>query len=148
MREEQTEESDATGILFLKDGDVIRLVHVETQRNLHSHPISAPVTKSDNEVSGYGNSSFVGDSNDYWRVEIVNDVNHGHIDHVKTLTTRFRLRHVNLKCLLRSHNVHLPQWGFKQSEVTCDKQNRTDNNNIWNVEEQWNPNCTIIDDLI
>ena len=55
---------------FLKDGDVIRLQHQPTTRNLHSHNVPAPVTKLNNEVSCYGNSS-IGDIHDYWRVEVV-----------------------------------------------------------------------------
>jgi len=59
---------------------------------------------------------------------------------VRALLTRFRLRHVNTGCLLRSHNVNLPQWGFKQSEVACDKNKKSDyqDNNIWNIERHWN----------
>jgi len=61
-------------------------------------------------------------------------------DNVRALLTRFRLRHVNSGCLLRSHNVNLPQWGFKQAEVACDKDKKADNqaNNMWNIERHWN----------
>ena len=45
---------------FVADKDVIRLLHAQTGRNLHSHSIAAPVTKADWEVSCYGNTT-VGD---------------------------------------------------------------------------------------
>ena len=32
---------------ILGDGDVIRLIHAQTGRNLHSHDVAAPITKSD-----------------------------------------------------------------------------------------------------
>ncbi|KAI8806925.1 Dolichyl-phosphate-mannose-protein mannosyltransferase-domain-containing protein [Cladochytrium replicatum] len=125
-------------IEFLKNGDVIRLVHIQTGRNLHSHVVKAPITSSENEVSCYGNAT-IGDQNDHWKVEIYEDVAAKDIDIVRSLTTRFRLRHVMTGCLLRSHAVNLPQWGFKQAEVICQK--RGDNssiNNIWNIEQHWN----------
>jgi dolichyl-phosphate-mannose-protein mannosyltransferase len=123
---------------FLKHGDIVRLVHEQTKRNLHSHPVAAPITKADNEVSAYGNETF-GDLNDHWIVEIVDDVALGKkVSTIRSLTTRFRLRHMQSKCLLRSHDVHLPEWGFKQAEVTCDKRQREDDNSLWNIEQHWN----------
>ena len=127
-------------IEFLKHGDVVRLVHKETGRNLHSHPVAAPVSKADYEISAYGNET-VGDSNDYWVLEIVDDLRHSNLSAVRTLTSRIRFRHKNLKCVLRSHNVVLPEWGFKQSEVVCDRRDRKDDNNLWNVEQHWNDRC-------
>ncbi|CRK39194.1 hypothetical protein BN1708_020618, partial [Verticillium longisporum] len=40
---------------YIADGTTIRLIHAQTGRNLHSHEIAAPMTKSDKEVSCYGN---------------------------------------------------------------------------------------------
>ncbi|KAI4520845.1 glycosyltransferase family 39 protein [Schizophyllum commune Loenen D] len=128
-------------IRFLQDGDVIRLQHVSTGRNLHSHTIPAPVTKLNYEVAGYGNQT-VGDHNDYWVVEIVDDVKAGSKDQVPrvhSLTTRLRFRHKVLNCYLRAANAVLPQWGFKQIEVSCDKENNPkDTHTYWNVEGHWN----------
>ena len=56
-------------IEFLKNGDVIRLVHSSTGRNLHSHKVPAPLTKEHYEVSCYGDSNM-GDANDHWKVEV------------------------------------------------------------------------------
>lgn len=126
---------------LLRDGDLIRLFHDQTGRNLHSHHHAAPVTKADLEVSGYGNET-IGDMNDYWLVEIVDDVavsgGDDSSNHVRSLTTRFRLKHKTFNCYLRSHDIHLPEWGFKQAEVTCDKRLRQDDNNLWNIEQHWN----------
>ncbi|KAI8372721.1 Dolichyl-phosphate-mannose-protein mannosyltransferase-domain-containing protein [Radiomyces spectabilis] len=135
-REEEYEE--APSIRFVQDGDIVRLQHVPTGRNLHSHPINAPITTGQWEVSAYGNDT-IGDTQDNWQVEIVDDMVHSDKERVRSLTTRFRLRHVNLGCLLTANNVILPQWGFKQVEVYCDKRNRTDDpHSWWNVEEHWN----------
>jgi dolichyl-phosphate-mannose-protein mannosyltransferase len=124
---------------FLKDGDVIRLTHAMTDRNLHSHTVVAPVTKENHEVSCYGNAT-IGDNHDYWKVEVVDDIKRGtHVDRIHSLTTRLRFRHQALGCYLRAANAILPQWGFKQVEVSCDKENNPgDAHTYWNVESHWN----------
>ncbi|KAH8691100.1 protein O-mannosyl transferase [Talaromyces proteolyticus] len=123
---------------FVGDGDVIRLIHAQTGRNLHSHAISAPVTKADYEVSCYGNTT-IGDDKDHWAVEVVSDAASRDRSRVRTLTTAFRLRHPSLGCYLRAGNVNLPQWGFKQIETTCVKENKPrDVYTHWNVESHVN----------
>jgi len=132
-------------IRFLKDNDLVRLSHSPTGRNLHSHYIPAPVTKTANEVSCYGNSS-IGDAGDVWRVEVVNDIKQGsrkNVKQIQSLTTRLRFRHKKLGCYLRAANVVLPQWGFKQTEVSCEKDtSESDTHTYWNVENHWNDRRT------
>lgn len=41
-------------VRFVKHGDMIRLEHVSTRRNLHSHREPAPITKKHFQVTGYG----------------------------------------------------------------------------------------------
>ncbi|KAK1639394.1 dolichyl-phosphate-mannose-protein mannosyltransferase [Colletotrichum phormii] len=123
---------------FIGDGETIRLIHAQTGRNLHSHEIAAPMTKADKEVSSYGNLT-IGDDKDHWTVEVVRDVASRDRSRIRTLTTAFRLRHPVLGCYLRAGNVNLPQWGFKQIEVTCTKANNPrDSYTHWNVEAHWN----------
>ncbi|KAK1688491.1 dolichyl-phosphate-mannose-protein mannosyltransferase [Colletotrichum godetiae] len=123
---------------FIGDGETIRLIHAQTGRNLHSHEIAAPMTKADKEVSSYGNLT-IGDEKDHWTVEVVRDVASRDRSRIRTLTTAFRLRHPVLGCYLRAGNVNLPQWGFKQIEVTCTKANNPrDSYTHWNVEAHWN----------
>lgn len=124
---------------YVSHGDVVRLVHAPTMRNLHSHPVKAPITTSQWEVSCYGNET-VGDANDYWTIEVVDDLISKDHSRIRSLTTRMRFRHLQLGCLLLANNVILPQWGFKQVEVVCDKRNRTDDPHTWwNIEQHWNP---------
>lgn len=123
---------------FLADKDVFRLIHSQTGRNLHSHAVSAPVTKGDHEVSSYGNTT-IGDEKDHWTMEVVSDAASRDRSKVRTLTTSFRLKHTSLGCYLRAGNVNLPQWGFKQIEVTCVKSNHPrDVYTHWNIESHWN----------
>ena len=54
----------------VKKGDVIRLEHVTTGFNLHSHAAPAAITKGENEVTGFTNGgSGNGDPNDDWTLE-------------------------------------------------------------------------------
>ncbi|KFY39748.1 hypothetical protein V494_03866 [Pseudogymnoascus sp. VKM F-4513 (FW-928)] len=124
---------------FVSHGDVLRLIHSQTGRNLHSHDVSAPITKVDKEVSCYGNTT-VGDDKDHFTIEVVKDVSSSNDkSKIRTLTTAFRLKHTSLGCYLRAGNVNLPQWGFKQIEVTCTKANNPkDTFTHWNVEAHWN----------
>ncbi|KAK3386957.1 glycosyltransferase family 39 protein [Podospora didyma] len=123
---------------FIADGQTIRLIHAQTGRNLHSHEISAPITKVDKEVSCYGNLT-IGDEKDHWKVEVISDAASRDRSKIRTLTTAFRLKHETLGCYLRAGNVNLPQWGFKQIEVTCTKQNKPrDTYTHWNIEAHTN----------
>jgi dolichyl-phosphate-mannose-protein mannosyltransferase len=125
-------------IRYVADKSVVRFLHAQTGRNLHSHQVSAPVTKADFEVSTYGNVT-VGDDKDHWTIEVVRDTASKDRSKIRTLTTAFRLRHTSLGCYLRAGNVNLPQWGFKQIEVTCVKKNNPrDVYTWWNVEAHWN----------
>ncbi|KAJ7510283.1 glycosyltransferase family 39 protein [Mycena galericulata] len=108
---------------FLKHDDVIRLSHLN------------------HEVSSYGNLT-IGDIHDYWKVEVVDDIKRGkreHVDRIHSLTTRLRFKHQVLGCYLRAANAILPQWGFKQVEVSCIPENSPkDAHTYWNVESHWN----------
>ncbi|OJJ06420.1 hypothetical protein ASPVEDRAFT_200382 [Aspergillus versicolor CBS 583.65] len=123
---------------FVGDGDVIRLIHGQTGRNLHSHNIPAPISKGHYEVSCYGNMT-IGDDKDHWKVEVIDDVASRDRSKIRTLTTAFRLRHPVLGCYLRAGNTNLPQWGFKQIETTCVKENKPrDVYTHWNIETHTN----------
>ncbi|KAG9316967.1 glycosyltransferase family 39 protein [Chiua virens] len=124
-------------IEYIKDGSHIKLRHITTDKALHSHEVRPPVSDVDfqNEVSAYGMTGFEGDINDDWVVVIDSgakrDKDSG--NRVKTLRTHFRLRHLNTGCYLFSHKVKLPEWGFEQQEVTCNK-NAVKANSLWYVE--------------
>ncbi|KAK4495498.1 hypothetical protein PRZ48_013830 [Zasmidium cellare] len=127
---------------FVKDGDLIRLYHVTTDRRVHSHDVRAPVTEADwqNEVSAYGYEGFEGDANDLFRVEIVKSMSDGKPakERLRTIQTKFKLVHIMTGCVLFSHKVKLPDWGFEQQEVTCAR-GGTLPNSIWYVESNAHP---------
>lgn len=102
------------------DGAVVRLMHKATGAMLHSHAThAAPLTSEDREVTGYGRIGLA-DANDLWRVEVARELAADSTErNIRALTTSFRLRHVATGCYLRARNVQLPEWGFKQGEVSC-----------------------------
>ncbi|KAG0045646.1 hypothetical protein BGZ83_009120 [Gryganskiella cystojenkinii] len=108
---------------YIQSGDFVRLIHVQTQKRLHSHDKKAPVTEDEHhfEVSGYGYKGFEGDANDEWRIEIVDrdGTDPESSTSLQTLRSKFKLVHVNQNCDLFSHKVKLPKWAFEQQEVTC-----------------------------
>ncbi|XP_042883958.1 protein O-mannosyl-transferase 2-like isoform X2 [Penaeus japonicus] len=128
--EEPGDWEDDDPVELVKNGDLIRLEHVPTGRNLHSHREPAPVTKRHHQVTGYGENG-IGDVNDVWRVEVINGEEE---EVVKTVVHKVRFVHYLVGCSLMSHNKQLPKWGFEQMEVTCNP-NVHDPNNVWNIED-------------
>lgn len=149
----KTEAEDETETLNpIRHGDLVRLEHVMTGRFLHSHPVQAPIADKDHnyEVSGYGmHSNHFSDLNDNWRVEIVNEKGEPvgkNKEPVHAVTAKIRLVHQNLGCVLNCANRPLPEWGFKQSEVTCGRETLK-TNSIWFIETNSHPNCTIFSSI-
>uniref|UniRef100_A0A8D8IKA6 Stromal cell-derived factor 2 n=1 Tax=Culex pipiens TaxID=7175 RepID=A0A8D8IKA6_CULPI len=51
----------------IKCGDTIRLHHLSTNKNLHSHHFQSPLS-GNQEISAYGDDKGIGDSGDHWLV--------------------------------------------------------------------------------
>ncbi|TDL15830.1 glycosyltransferase family 39 protein [Rickenella mellea] len=120
----------------------IKLQHLATDKRLHSHDFRPPVSDVDfqNEVSAYGAPGFAGDANDNWIVEIEGGDRRDRESwkRLRTLRTHFRLRHTLQGCYLFSHKIKLPEWGFEQQEVTCNK-NAVKANSLWYIETNTHP---------
>ena len=132
---------------LVKHGDMIRLQHSITGRNLHSHNIPAIKYKKFYQVTGYGDDGE-GDDNDVWRIEII-DGKEG--DVVRTMTSKIRLRHHFLNCLLTCVGHQLPKdWGYGQVEVACSpwqketKENQGFHEFAWIMEENMHENHAMI----
>ncbi|OMH83876.1 Dolichyl-phosphate-mannose-protein mannosyltransferase 1 [Zancudomyces culisetae] len=112
----------------VRNGDKLRLLHVSTEKRLHSHNVPAPVSTGQGkyEVSGYGAHGFEGDSNDNFEVSILsNKVVPNKDDYedeknvVQAIHTQFTLIHSNLRCHLFSSRKRLPEYAFNQTETFC-----------------------------
>ncbi|KAG2195123.1 hypothetical protein INT47_006987 [Mucor saturninus] len=114
-------------------GDVIRLKHLNTRLNLHSHPgFASPIT-GQQEVTCYGDD-YTNDENDEWIVEqwTFDDEENDQFD-VEDATwytdRSFFLRHVATGLTLHSHDELLNE---DHNEVTCFGDG-PDENDRWRV---------------
>ncbi|XP_076638906.1 stromal cell-derived factor 2 [Colletes latitarsis] len=57
----------------IKCGDIIRLEHITTKKNLHSHRVSSPLSGKQ-EISAYGDGKGEGDNGDNWLLICSTDV--------------------------------------------------------------------------
>ncbi|KAF9946117.1 hypothetical protein BGZ72_000667 [Mortierella alpina] len=122
---------------YVTHGDIVRLFHSSTGKNLHSHNHKPPMTEGENhfEVTGYGFKEFPSDANDEWHLEIVESDSSDPegTTTLHTLRSKFKLIHANMNCDLFSHAVKLPKWGFEQQEVTC-MRSAVQAKTIWVIE--------------
>eukprot|EP00542_Grammatophora_oceanica_P019235 CAMPEP_0194030682 /NCGR_PEP_ID=MMETSP0009_2-20130614/4065_1 /TAXON_ID=210454 /ORGANISM="Grammatophora oceanica, Strain CCMP 410" /LENGTH=230 /DNA_ID=CAMNT_0038670663 /DNA_START=13 /DNA_END=705 /DNA_ORIENTATION=- len=87
----------------LKCGDTIRLTHLETKKNLHTHAFSSPLSKQQ-EITAFGQGDGRGDGGDDWIVECTNK------NQMWTRGSKFRLLHRDTqKYLGASSNVKFTQ---------------------------------------
>ncbi|KAI8607906.1 Dolichyl-phosphate-mannose-protein mannosyltransferase-domain-containing protein [Chytriomyces sp. MP71] len=127
--------------VLLRSGDAVRLVHARTGGSLDAVETAAPMTHAEWEVSLEGadyNGTLVQEG--VWILEIVDDLldSRAPVD-VKVLTTRFRLRHRALDCLLRQSRETLPDTRGAHLEITCvPKSIPLDDSSLWTVEQHWN----------
>uniref|UniRef100_A0A667Y892 Protein O-mannosyl-transferase 2 n=1 Tax=Myripristis murdjan TaxID=586833 RepID=A0A667Y892_9TELE len=120
---------------LVRHGDIIRLEHKETTRNLHSHLHEAPLTKKHFQVTGYGINA-TGDANDLWQVEVCGGRKG---DLVKVLRSKVRFLHRATGCVLYSSGKTLPKWGWEQVEVTCSPYLKETPSSQWSIEDHINP---------
>lgn len=112
---------DQDKVMFNKkihDGDDIRLRHYTTGKLLRASQAKPPVTgeEYDMEVSGTGDWSYTGDSDELWKIRVANGPRHSM---VKPLKSVIKLKNTGHPCELISHDTRLPDWGFNQQEVLC-----------------------------
>ncbi|KAK6462399.1 dolichyl-phosphate-mannose-protein mannosyltransferase 2 [Scheffersomyces coipomensis] len=127
-----------TSVEYVLDGMTVRIMHPQTGRNLHTHDVSAPVSKSEYEVACYGNQT-IGDAKDNWIIEVMEQ--HSSEDKLRLhpITTSFRLKNQVMNCYLGASGSSLPHWGFRQGEVVCYKNPfKKDKRTWWNIENNRN----------
>lgn len=120
------EPKDARNGEIVKHGDILRLTHVSTGRNLHSHAGFPSPMSNQQEVAAYGEDGE-GDENDNWRVEAESG---GSVE----ADRNFRLIHCATGFALHSHSGFGHQeWTMGQQEVTAYADR--DDNDLWRLVE-------------
>ncbi|XP_061722029.1 protein O-mannosyl-transferase 2 [Cydia pomonella] len=122
--------SSPSGTVLVRSGDLVRLTHAQTMRNLHSHRERAPLTQKCMQVTGYGEDG-VGDANDVWKIVIAGGKDG---DEIQTVKSKLMFVHYLQACALTTTGKQLPKWGYEQQEVACNP-NLRDKNALWNVED-------------
>ena len=104
-------------------GDTIRLEHMETKKNLHSHNAHSSPISGNREVSGFGDDGD-GDNFDNWILECLDGSNRVINDKEKVVKgdVKFQLKHAKTNGLLQ-----------------CESRNMFNHRNC--------PRCPIIDQL-
>lgn len=104
-------------------GSIIRLTHLETLKNLHSHNVKSPLSRQQ-EVSAYGEGDGAGDNGDDWKVlckgqfwERESMVSFQHADSAKFLGASSTVKFTHQNC---GHNCpilnHLEVFGRSQRD--------------------------------
>ena len=132
IKEPHGEREDSRKNQVVKNGDVIRLQHKETRRNLHSHFYCPSPVTAQQEVTAF--EKHVGNEEDNWQVQLTEytseykDLDFGFIRLKWRLFKRrplyrghkLKLIHVKTNCALHSHaNYCHPEYTSGQQEVTC-----------------------------
>jgi dolichyl-phosphate-mannose--protein O-mannosyl transferase len=107
-------------------GTVIRLKHVKTRANLHSHAGFASPSTGQQEVTAFGSNDHESDENDEWRV-----LHHAHGSGNRApwrVDELFVLSHLVTNHHLHSHDIKLKH-DHENNEITAFAGN--DENDLW-----------------
>ncbi|KAJ6178439.1 hypothetical protein N7519_008900 [Penicillium mononematosum] len=123
-----------------KDENNVFILENSTQPLGPYGEVEGPFAWDNMTASGFIEDGFPGDANDLWRVEIVKSMSETPKSkkRLRTIQSKFKLVHVMTGCVLFSHKVKLPDWGWEQQEVTCAK-GGTLPNSVWYIESNQHP---------
>jgi dolichyl-phosphate-mannose-protein mannosyltransferase len=110
----------------VRNGDIIRLEHKNSKRNLHSHYKVAPITKGQQEITTWGENG-IHDTNDNWQIEFEDNK-----DHLWVEGKKIRLIHQGTRAVLHSNSVY-SETLFYQDEVTGVSISERGPNDYWHA---------------
>ncbi|KAJ1649567.1 Dolichyl-phosphate-mannose--protein mannosyltransferase 4 [Dispira simplex] len=113
----------------VRNGDVVRLLHVATQSYLYTHDVASPLTSTNMEITTVAkNATDAKYKGTLWRVEI--DKKSANTTHWVTEASLVRLVHVQHGVAIFCNNKNLPDWAFQQMELNGSKK-PLDEGNVW-----------------
>ncbi|KDN48450.1 glycosyltransferase family 39 protein [Tilletiaria anomala UBC 951] len=116
----------------VRHGDIIRLLHVNTQSYLLAHDVASPLMPTNEEFTTWpwNDTSRYNDTLFELQIEGVNDKQ----NIWKSKSSLFRLIHVPTRVSMWTHAEPLPEWGFQQQEINGNK-NALDKTALWYVDD-------------
>ncbi|OQV19803.1 Protein O-mannosyltransferase 1 [Hypsibius exemplaris] len=119
--------------VYVKDGDIVQLLHGMTFKNLNSHDVAAPVTAECQEVSCFVDHNISATAQDLWEVKVVGQEGDDPVWH--TIQSQVHFIHVATKAALSATGKSLPDWGFHQGETVSCEAHKEFTSSLWTVEE-------------
>jgi len=116
---------------IVRNKDVIRLLHVNTNTHLLTHDVASPLMPTNQEFTTWSRDD---DSrhNDTLFTLVLNEGDEGQV--WKSKSGHFKLVHVPTKVSMWTHSGQLPDWAFKQQEINGNK-NPTERTATWFVDD-------------
>ncbi|KAF2674634.1 PMT-domain-containing protein [Microthyrium microscopicum] len=116
----------------VRNGDVVRLLHIGTQHVLLTHDVASPYYPTNQEFTAVplevANTERFNDTLFELKIE-----NGKPGQEFRTMASHFKLVHVPTKVAMWTHTTPLPEWAFKQAEINGNK-NILQSSNAWFVE--------------
>ncbi|KAJ3336198.1 hypothetical protein HDU93_003464 [Gonapodya sp. JEL0774] len=122
------------GVRFVRNGDIVRLLHYNTMSRLLTHDVASPTMSTNMEMTTI---PFLDDPKRYdetlWRIET--DSSEEGVK-IRTITNYVKFVSVVHKVAVYSHSQALPSWAYGQQEVNGNK-NIKERGNQWFFEDVW-----------
>ncbi|KAG0130994.1 Dolichyl-phosphate-mannose-protein mannosyltransferase-domain-containing protein [Tuber indicum] len=124
------EDSDKNSIV--KNGDLVKLLHVVTNTILLSHDVASPYYPTNQEFTAIDIEAANTDRHNDTLFEI--RIEGGKVKQdFRSMSGQFKLIHNPSKVAMWTHSKPLPDWAFKQQEINGNK-NILQTSNLWFVE--------------
>ncbi|TPX31191.1 dolichyl-phosphate-mannose---protein mannosyltransferase [Synchytrium microbalum] len=121
-------------IRYVRNGDLVQLLHVLTDTLLITHDVASPLTPTHMEMTTMPLDELKDRFNEtLWKVEFIETALPIGAK-LKSRNRLFRLVNHEHKVAIHTYKSKLPDWAFNQQEVNGNK-NLPEKENIWYVEE-------------
>ncbi|THU87976.1 glycosyltransferase family 39 protein, partial [Dendrothele bispora CBS 962.96] len=115
----------------VRHGDVVQLLHVNTNSFLLTHDVASPLMSTNQEFTTWPKDDKSKHNETLFTLNLI-DANDGQA--WKTKSGYFRLVHGKTRVSMWTHSKQLPEWAFKQQEINGNK-NPTEKTATWFAED-------------
>lgn len=116
---------------IVRHGDVVQLLHLNTNSHLLTHDVASPLMPTNQEFTTWP----MNDTSRYNETLFEINLNDGEFGEAfKSKSGHFKLVHHLTRVSLWTHDSKLPEWAFGQQEVNGNKMQK-DKSNTWYVDE-------------